>query len=128
MNVLRNAMIGAALLALAACGGTENHAGALPVGVQGPQGVRAVMFRLVGQHDTVTVPAGKPYRVVLSAGPGDSATVLVIANQGDLLTGAIAEIQLANVKVPPTFRVVQVASPSYTLLPDTAYTIVTNPQ
>ena len=113
----------AASALLAACGGTDSHAGALILGVQGPQGARAVMVRVVGPVDTVTVPTGKPYHLFSSRGTGDTTVVVVAAGAGDVLSGAIALLQVPNTHAAPSFKVLQVASPGYTLLPDSVYSI-----
>jgi hypothetical protein len=118
------AAIVAAGVTLAACGGTDSRAGAVPVGLQGPLGVRAVMFRIVGPIDTVTVPSGKLFHLFSHRGAGDTTIVAVTANTGDVLTGAIAMVHVANTRALPSFQVLQAAASSYALLPDSVYTIL----
>jgi hypothetical protein len=124
MNRLRTSILLASVIALAACGGADSRGGAIPLGLAGPPNARAVMFRIVGQHDTVTVPAGKTFKMFISRS-ADTTSVVVTATSGNVLSGAIALVQVADLHVLPTFTVVQVAATTYSQLPDTAYTIHT---
>ena len=119
-------MLGAAVL-LAACGNTDSRAGAIIVGLTGPQTARGVMFTAVGTIDTVTAPAGKGYYVYTNRGAGDTMTVAVVAGAGNVLTGTIALIQVPNRSHVPSFDVFQAASVSYSLLADSLYSINVQP-
>lgn len=119
-------MLGAAVL-LAACANTDSRAGAIIVGLTGPQTARGVMFTAVGTIDTVTVPAGKGYHVYTSRGTADTMTVAIVAGAGNILTGTIALIQVPNRSHVPSFDVIQAASPSYVLLADSLFHLNVQP-
>ena len=124
---MRRLVAGAGLLLAAACGGTDVRSGAVPLTLTGPVPARGVVFQLAGKHDTITVPSGQPYRVFTTPGTGDTVTVVVVANQGSTLTGAIVDVHVPDVRVPPTFTMIQVAAANYSLQTASAYTVGVQP-
>jgi hypothetical protein len=118
------ALAGALALAAGCAGSTEPTGGLVSVILQGPAPARAVLFRLVGPHQAITVPSGYPFRVYPTPGTGDTVIVAVVANQGQLLTGAIVTTQVPNVRTPPTFTLLQVAAADYSLPNAALYSVV----
>ena len=114
MRALRVAARAAVLLALAACGGTENKAGSVSYTLAGPAPARAVTFRLVGKQTGITA-SSTGYHVYPSAPIGDTLVVTVVANQGSTLTGAVVDFALPDRNVRPTLTILQVADNSYVL-------------
>jgi hypothetical protein len=121
------AALASALVALAACSGTEVKSGTLKVSLAGPSPARGVVFRVVGTHTGIAVPAGQPFRVFTAEGSADTVIISVVANQGNTLSGAVVQFAVPDTRTLPTAVILQVASPTYAMLSPSAFTLSVAP-
>lgn len=115
----------AAALATAGCGDDGPQPGTFVVQLSGTAPARSVKFRLVGPSMAVLEPGTG---AVISAQPlgGDTMMVAAFAPVGVTLNGAaVAAISVPDVGAPSLYSasVVQVAGPTYALVPASQYTL-----
>jgi len=129
--VLGAAVLAACLLAAGGCSkdSTGPRSGPMYVLLSGAPPARSVRLRIVGKQTGVTVVSG-PTRLFLSAPSGDTITALVIAPQGQALTGALVQITVPDQSAAATglsATLVQAAAADYSLQPVAAYTVTVKP-
>jgi hypothetical protein len=117
----------AALFGCGGDGGTGPVAGELVVNLAtGVTGTRGILFRIVGDVNSVSLPSGSTNRLFSASLGGDTLQVAVIAPAGGSLTsGVIARINVPDVNQSSSYiaSVRQAAGANYALQTTALYTI-----
>ena len=125
---MRRAVVGAVALSLflAGCDGGGPQPGTLTVTFAGAQTARSAKFRVVGPVTGVNLPNGSALTLVSEPLAGDTTIFAVFAAVGDSLNGVVvATVAVPDVHAAGAYhaQVLQVASPIYSLLTASQYTL-----
>ena len=114
---VRAAAVLTAVLLASGCGDPVAPLPSDYVTLSGAPAPRTVSFRFVGQHaDIAAATAGAT--VFTGVPAGDTVSVIVIAPAGQVLSGAVARVQVPNITTAvakDSVRLLQVATPDYVL-------------
>lgn len=128
MAGIRRGMLLLGVLALAASCAPDVEPGQVTVRLTGVGSPRAAVFRMTAVDTSgIDVPVGQPVRVFTAPATGDSVTVMIIADQGQLLTADLVTVNVPDRKKPPGVRLDQLAGADYSLLALSAFTLTIGP-